>query len=559
MTIDGINRQKTTYEFGIYFLLALIALVFRFGMLGNFTLSDHEAANALQAFTLAKGESVIIGSNPGYVGLTTPLFAVFEGNDFWARFWPAAFGTALILVPFLYRKFLGRGAALVLAGLIVIDPLMISLSRTAASSIIGITCFFAGFGFFLNKKSAAASIFWGVFLAAGSEIWIGALTFFICLFVFKTTFEIEKIAVKEHWKKLILPGVITFFVVTTLFILQPNGISGFGSSLAEYFGSWRKTQQVDIGHFLVEVVVLQLPLLLFGLVSILSGFRKKNTATMFFSTWWGLAFILVVINPSRNPMQLGWALVPLLCLSALLLSKFIRILKFDNKWIGLGEVIFSVVMIGMSFFYLMNIINFPEIDPVLYRNKFIALILPLLLLFAITGLFTWGWNTSSARNGLLATLTLIGLAAIFSNGWKATGWTSPLEAELWNTGETVTGNPLLHSQLADLGRWTHGQASVIAVDVAGIDSPALKWALRNIDKVTWTDVVDLNTSSEVIITPVDMPIQTSASYRGQKVTWAQSPAIENLNLRDWIKWAVYRISPMKSSEVLLWVRNDLFK
>jgi hypothetical protein len=92
-----------------------------------------------------------------------------------------------------------------------------------------------------------------------------------------------------------------------------------------------------------------------------------------------------------------------------------------------------------------------------------------------------------------------------------------------------------------------------------MDSPSLNWALRNIDKVTLTDQVNLNTTSEVMITPVDLPIQTSASYRGQKILWAQSPEIENLTLRDWIKWAVYRISPMKSQELVLWVRNDLFK
>jgi hypothetical protein len=559
LTTDENARQKVTYEFGIYVVLALVALVFRFGMLGNTSLSDHEAISALQAFSLAKGENVLIGGNTGYVGLTTPLFAVLEGNNFWARFWPAVFGTGLVLVPFLYRKYIGRGAAFVLAALIVFDPLMISLSRTAASSIIGITCFFAGFGFFINKKFVLASIFLGIFLSAGTEIWIGALIFFACLLVYKTTFENEKINFKENWIKLVLPGGIVLVAATTLFMLQPNGISGLGSSLAEYFRSWKNIQQIDIGHFIIEVVVLQLPILLFGFVSIITGLHNRDKKTAFYSTWWGLAFIMVLINPSRNPMQLGWALAPLLCLSAMLISRFFTTLKFDNKWIGFGEAFFSIVMIGMSFFYLMNIINFPEIDPILYRNKFIALILPLLLLFAITGLFTWGWNTTSAKNGLLTTLAVIGLVVMVSSGWKATGWTSPIEMQLWNDGQTVTGNQLMQSELADLGRWTNGQASVIQVEVAGMDSPSLNWVLRNIDKVTLTEQINLNTTSEVMITPVDLPIQTSASYRGQKIIWAQSPEIENLTLRDWIKWAVYRISPMNSRNLVLWVRNDLFK
>ncbi len=559
MTTDEKARQKVTYEFGIYVMLALAALVFRFGMLGNTSLSDHEAVSALQALLLAKGENGLIGVNPGYIGLTTVLFSVFEGNDFWARFWPAVFGTGLVFVPYLYRKFIGRGAAFVLAALLVFDPLMVSLSRTAASSIIGITCFFAGLGFLLNKKPVLASILWGLFLCSGTEIWIGAVVFFACLLVYKSTFGYENISFKENWKKLVFPGVIVLLMTTTQFLLHPNGISGIGSSLADYLKSWRSTQQIDIGHFIIEVIVLQLPILFFGIVSIITGLLKKDKVTSFFSTWWGLAFIIVLINPSRNLMQLGWVSIPLLCLSALLISRFFAALIFDNKWIGLGEVIFSIVMIGMSFFYLMNIINFPEIDPILYRNKFIALILPLLLLFAITGLFTWGWNTSSAKNGLLTTLAVVGLVMMFSAGWKGTGWTSPSEMQLWKDGQTVTGNQLLQSQLSDLGRWTNGQASVIDVEIAGVDSPSLNWALRNIDKVTLTDQVNQNATSEVMITPVDLTIRTSASYRGQKITWTQSPDNEILTLRDWIKWAVYRTSPMKSQELILWVRNDLFK
>jgi hypothetical protein len=559
LSIDEKARQKITYEFGIYVLLTLVALVFRFGMLGNTSLSDHEAISALQALTLAKGENGFIGVNPGYVGLTTPLFAIFEDNDFWARFWPAVFGTGLVLVPYLFRKYIGRGAAFVLASLIVFDPLMVNISRTAASSIIGITCFFAGLGFFLNKKPALASVLWGLFLCGGLEIWIGVVVFLACLLVYKSTFGYENINFKENWKKLVLPGVIVLIMTTTQFFLHPNGISGIGSSLAQYLKSWQNSQQIDIGQFIVDVIVLQLPLLLFGVVSVITRFLKKDKKTAFFSTWWGLAFIMILVNPSRNSSQMGWVLIPLLSLSALLISNFFTALKFDNKWIGLGEIIFSILMIGMSFFFLMNIINFPEVDPILYRNKFIALILPLLLLFAITGLFTWGWNTSSAKNGFLVSLTVIGLVLMISAGWKATGWTSPGELELWKDGQIVTGNPLLQSQLADLGRWANGQATVIQVEVAGMDSPSLSWAIRNIDKVTYADQVNQNTTSEVIITPANLSIQTSASYRGQKFTWTQSPDSKNLTLRDWIKWAVYRKSPMISQDMVLWVRNDLFK
>ena len=559
MTTSQNTNRKNSIEFGIYLLLVFFALAFRFLFLGSTTLTNSEAINALQALSLARGENAVIGGNPGYVGLTSLLFAVMEGNDFFARFWTALFGTGIIFVPFLYRKYLGRQAALGISVLLVFDACMVSLSRTAASSMMGITCFFAAFGFLLNRKPILASIFGGIFLTAGVEIWIGGLVFALCLLVSKRVFTEELIDVKQNWKKLIIPGGIVILAVVSQFLVSPNGISGLGSSLADYLKSWKSEPQIDLGHFVIEILFLQLPLILFGVVSIVRGLVLKDRKIVFLATWWGLSLITVLINPSRNLLQLGWTSLPLIILAAILVTDFMRNLKFDNKWIGLGEFIFAIVMFAMSFFYLMNIINFPEIDPTLYRNKFIAFFLPLVLLFAITGLFTWGWNTYSAKNGLFASIILIGLIMMFSDGWKATGWISPIDMQIWKGAQPAEGNRLLQKELSDLGRWTNGLAKTLQVEVAGITSPSLQWTLRNISQVKYSDQVNPNTVSEVLITPTDLPIQTSASYRGQSLTWTNTPDLTGMDLRAWIKWMVYRTAPVKSEKIILWVRNDLFK
>ena len=559
MTTVQSSHKERSYELGIYLLLMGFAFVFRFLLLGSTTLTNNEAVNALQALSLSRGENVIVGGNPGYVGLTSLLFAVMEGNDFFARFWTSLFGTGMIFVPFLYRKVLGREAALGLSVLLVFDASMISLSRTAASSMMGITCFFTALGFFINKRPVLASIFGGLFLTSGVELWVGGLVFGLCLIVFRQAFKGEQIHFKDEWKKMVIPGGIVILVVVSQFLISPNGISGLGSSLATYLQSWKSAPQIDLGHFVIETLALQLPLIFFGVVSIVRGFLRKDKRVAFLATWWGLSFIVVLINPSRSLLQLGWTSLPLIILASLLITTFIKNLKFDNKWIGLGEFIFALVMLAMSFFYLMNIINFPEIDPTLYRNKFIALFLPLVLLFAITGLFTWGWNTYSAKNGLLSAIILIGVITMFSEGWKATGWISPIEMQLWKGVQPTEGNRLLQKELSDLGRWTHGQADTIQVEVAGLTSPSIKWALRNIGQVNYPDQVNPNTVSEVLITPIDLPIQTAASYRGQSISWTETPDISVMDLKAWIKWIIYRTAPVKSEKIVLWVRNDLFK
>ena len=189
----------------------------------------------------------------------------------------------------------------------------------------------------------------------------------------------------------------------------------------------------------------------------------------------------------------------------------------------------------------------------------VAVFLPLILLIAITGLFTWGWNSPSAKNGLLTTLSVLGLAMIFSNGWKATGWTSPIDMQLWKSDQAVTGNHILLKEFSDLGRWTTGQANGLEIEISGVKSPSIDWALRNFSKVIHSDQVNKNTTSEVFITSPGNTVETAASYRGQKIVWSQAPDIAKFNVWGWIKWMIYRQAPTTSQDILVWVRNDLFK
>lgn len=558
------RHKPATYEMMVYALILITALLFRFVMLGSQGLTDGEALHALQAIDMSKGLQVPVGSEPGYIGLTSLLFSVFEGNIFWARFWPAVFGSLLALVPILYREQLGKITALILAALIALDPGMISLSRTTGSSIIGMTSLFLCIGFFLQRKPIVASVFGGIALVGGSAIWPGVAVLALVFIGLRTAWvkSTQEPVVGDFrpgWNRLILPGLITALIVSSQFFIYMNGISGIGASLASYLESWSSIPTVGIGHFFMTVFWLQLPLLLFGIAAVTNGLLKKERKTWFLAVWWALALIVMVINPSRNAFDLGWSTIPLLVLSAILLSDIIKNLQFDNRIIALAQAFFTILMVSLSFYYLINITNAPELDPILFRNKIIGAILPLFLLVMITILFTWGWNTSSAKMSLMLTLAFFGVLMIFSNGWKATGWTSPSESELWAGEPAIIGDELLQRIVSDQGRWTSGQASSIDVEIAGLDSPSLRWTLRNVKKIVLSNQVNQNTSSSLLVTPGETTLSTTTSYRGEKMIWSRTPDIQKMNFWDWIKWAVFRRAPMNDVEITFWARNDLFK
>ncbi|MDP3721342.1 MAG: hypothetical protein Q8R09_02685, partial [Anaerolineaceae bacterium] len=169
--LEKINSLLNRY-FILFMLIALVSAAFlRFVNLGASNLTDHEATIALQALNSSKGQSGMIGGQPGYVGLTSLLFSLFEANNFFARFWPVLFGIALVMVPGLFRKQLGEFTCIILAFLIAFEPGLVALSRSADGTMITITSLLLAIGFLLNRKLIPAGIAFGLACIGSENFW----------------------------------------------------------------------------------------------------------------------------------------------------------------------------------------------------------------------------------------------------------------------------------------------------------------------------------------------------------------------------------------------------
>src|SRR5512138_307391 len=98
------NSSSPKYEGWFYWLAFLIALGFRIIALGASPLTDSEGTLALQALHIAQGKAPLLGPQPGYILLTSILFAMIKSTNFMARFLPALVGSTLVFVPFFFRE-----------------------------------------------------------------------------------------------------------------------------------------------------------------------------------------------------------------------------------------------------------------------------------------------------------------------------------------------------------------------------------------------------------------------------------------------------------------------
>src|SRR5215212_5652720 len=109
------NSSRLKNEGWLYWLAFLIALGFRFIQLGASPLSDSEATLALQALHIAQGKAPLLGPQPGYILLTSILFAVINTTNFMARFVPAIVGSSLVFAPYFLREKIKPRPAVILA------------------------------------------------------------------------------------------------------------------------------------------------------------------------------------------------------------------------------------------------------------------------------------------------------------------------------------------------------------------------------------------------------------------------------------------------------------
>src|SRR5512147_1735112 len=169
------NSSSIKNEGWLYGLAFLIALGFRFIQLSASPLTDSEATLALQALHIALGKAPLLSPQPGYILLTSILFAVIESTNFMARFVPALVGSALVFAPYFFREKIKPQPALILAFLFAIDPGLVALSRQASGTILAVTFLLFAWGMWLNRRAIPAGIFAGLALLSGPSLWMGLL------------------------------------------------------------------------------------------------------------------------------------------------------------------------------------------------------------------------------------------------------------------------------------------------------------------------------------------------------------------------------------------------
>jgi hypothetical protein len=586
------SARRLTREDALFFLALGLGLFVRFLDLGKAPLSDFEAGWALQALQVGRGsfngQFLAIGTQPAYVLLTGAMFYLSNATNFLARFWPAAVGASLVLLPYFFRGQLGRIAALILAFGLALDPGLVTISRLSGGPMLGLGfALWALTGWYFHKP-VIGGLFGGLALLSGASLVNGlfglGLAATVTLIIWgKPLRPIQPVASSESaddqpptsnenrqmsWKSAAWLVAITLFLVGTLFMRVPQGLAGWLEIIPSYLSGWAQSSGVSVSHFLAVLVFYQPLALLFGLIAIGRLFIQPVDVKVEWLTdeslgfekrwmvfWFVFSLLLWVIYPARQVSDLVWVLVPLWVLAAMELSRYLP--AHESLWVSLVQGSVLLVLLALFWLTLAGLAQAPLTTPGLgLRYSILGGILVLGIL--TTGLVSLGWSWNVAKRGVVWGVSAGLSLYVLSGMWSAAQVSPNQPQELWAPGSGTGQVNLMLQTLGDLSEWNTGLRQSIDV-IAPQDIPSLQWALRDYTKTRYVNSPSSRDQPSVVFTrESDQSPELAAAYRGQDFVWWVNPDWEGALPLEWERWITYRQAPVQNIHLILWARTNLF-
>lgn len=570
-------KRSFTLEQSLYLLAFLIGLFLRLFRLDLPALGETEAGWALQALHVSRGDALQIGSQPGYVVLTGLLFWLMGSTNFLARLLPALAGSLLIFLPYLWRgayedsEWL-RKAGMVMAFGLALDPGLVALSRQAGSPILAVTFAMLSLAMIYRQKWVLVGLFSGLALLSGPALVAGVAGLLLAWGLFQLLRKLGGImsaqiawhpieAPAAAWRKAWLALGVTILTAGLLFLRVPQGLGALAKMFPDYLAGWLQAPEVPALRLPAALLVYQPLALIFGLiatvrawVSARSGLRSAYFSQLF-SLWAFAALLLAFIYPARQVADLAWTLIPLWALAALEISRHIP--SRENRpthWVALGLAGLTLLLLIVAWINLLSLMRMNS-DPRLY----LAVILGILLMIGIaTVLVGVGWSYPSARLGFHWGLAA-GLSLWLFSNTIAVSFVRPnnpreLYSPIPDAGQVAELVGTLHA----FSNWNTGLDDQIEM-VVGLESNALRWALRAYPNVTFDASLSAAASPPVVITLKDQasPILAQA-YRGQDFVLSRYAGWPGALPTPLLPWVAYRRAPIAQLEAVLWVRADVF-
>jgi hypothetical protein len=577
VTIDLNTNGRSAPQVGLtganvlFLVIGGAAAIMRLTDLGNLPLSPGEAAQALQVWGFGRsGSEMLLTGSPAYFSISKLFIQIFGDSDAVVRLMPALFGVGIVLLPWLWQKRLGTVGALTTSVLFAVSPLQSVIARTAGGDaaamfallllLIAAFCYrdsadkrwlyslAAAFGLGM----ATSPLFFGGLISLGMAWGIHRL---IGLPLF--AMEDGVTADPDARKTAVYIALGIFILFATLLLLNPAGLGASARQITNWIAQFNPANNPGTAVDPFLTIARYEPILLtIGLIVILWATWKNNPFASFCVYW--IAAILLLILLQRGSMNNAVLLtIPgILMIGTFANHIFEKRVKAMTWFVSGGTLlVLMLALVNLARY----VRRFPY-EPQELSNIWIIVLA--IVLGLITLYFILSWEITAVYQGIF--LGLLGFFLFYS--WGSAWWLSHQAAndprERWVTTGTDDDVRVLLPLMQEVSN--HIANSTYDLDIlSSVDSPVLRWYLRDIANIQFGSTIPSGSANEVIITPDTVELALGSDYMGgdyglirfeppSPETQPTTPIMETL--RWWFFQESNAVTPVE--RIVLWIRVD---
>ncbi len=354
----------------------------------------------------------------------------------------------------------------------------------------------------------------------------------------------------------------SLFLLATAATFNLSGLGVTSSLFLEWLGRFG-FYQPEAGFNAVFLLTIYDPLLVVaGLAGLAFAILDRDLLKQVFGGWFVGLLILDIVMMGRPAGNAILPLAPLAFLAALALAELWQGLRQEGAWGNEGLLLVAGLVIGV-FAYIGLTDWVGRVCTAEDRVCQFAWLPPIaaLGLFAIMVIFFYFLtNASVAARGLALAGVGLGLLITVSIAWRLNYGPLmdlayqplagiPASTELVALTDTLAGEST---------RRMGGEKTALDTTMAGVDSPALLWRLRDYRTLTVAGSLTGAMTTSAIITPADTELGLGAPYLGQDFALDAAWSPVGLTPKELFKWLIYRrVEPRpQGHQAVLWLRVE---
>lgn len=584
-----------------YLAVFALALVFRLVSLDSVPLTSFEAPQALAALRaaspMASGSALVPQSALLFL-LQTASFSIIGGTEIAARLATALAGAALVVMPMLFRGWLGRGRALILSVLLLCSPVLLNASRFSSPVIWSLL--FAALVMWCVVRWSERHQPWVAmlgFVALGGLVFLSepggvvlALILGLAWLLTRqfappdTSFDFDEpppqVAVSTTpvpWETGLAAAALVVIAVATGFMLNPSGLGAVGEVLAGVVRGF--TEPVTTPFLALIVSLYAEPFMwVLGITAVIVLVRRGELTVVdrFLAIWTVLAVIASLLFGGAGADHALWTVIPLTALVSRLVIDLFADSQRPDAWsvpYWARSVVALVTLALLAIFTMalqMVARSFADSPDGTFNSiqfnqtSIILLFIPIVFMIVIVMMVMNLWNARTAMRGIALGVLIFGLVSSLGSGWvtSVTRANDPLNpAHLQAANEDTF---LLRQTLFDVAdRETNGFSTVPLVVEASDDS-VLAWVVRDFVNTRFVSDITEAVGERIVITSASSAPDLGGSYVGQDFVLGRNFELQSLSTLDLLGWwTQQRVGfaardSVRTETAYLWLRQDVY-